>query len=345
MSSDVEQWTGAKQRYDHALALDPNQPAALFGRGEASLMLGEPAEALPFLQRAAQLDPDNAACWRTVGVALCQCGEVEDGLIAFEAGLECDTTDEETYILIAHAKFRLLQFDEVVQFIRAMPMLMRHRPDLIELLLTSLLLLERVGDLPPVVEQAFKLFPNDPDVLALAGAAATRAGRNDQASALLTRAITIDPDNYDAFVGLATNLIMLDRNAAAHALALKAHAISPERFEAPLLLASLALLARDLQAVEDRARIGILGAPLHPTLLYLLSIVLANKGSHDAAAQLIAAAAEIDPRNQAAQFALARIYLRRRDLAGSQDQLRRTIAIDPRTAQGRKAMNLLRQIG
>src|SRR5574340_1037688 len=123
MSGDLEHWTDIKRRHDRALALDPNQPDALFGRGEASLMLGEPGEALPFLQRAAQLDPANPERWRTLGAALCQCGELEDGLIAFEAALECDPADEETYLLIAHAKFRLLRFDDVVRFVKAMPLL------------------------------------------------------------------------------------------------------------------------------------------------------------------------------------------------------------------------------
>jgi tetratricopeptide (TPR) repeat protein len=79
--SDYDLWT-------HALKVTKGNAVAEEGLSAALLMMGRPEEALPGLERAAQLRPMDPIKHVNLGANLVQCGRVEDAIKEYKAAIE-----------------------------------------------------------------------------------------------------------------------------------------------------------------------------------------------------------------------------------------------------------------
>lgn len=70
--------------------LDSGREDALlrYSLGSEWLAAAEPAEAVPHLQRAVELDPDYSAAWKLLGGALADTGDAEAAAAAYRRGIE-----------------------------------------------------------------------------------------------------------------------------------------------------------------------------------------------------------------------------------------------------------------
>jgi tetratricopeptide (TPR) repeat protein len=80
----------AVQRYEEALRLDPNLPAARFNLGGAYLQTNRFAEAADQFEQVLAIDPGNAAAHTGLGSALLLRGQTEAALGHYEAALRLD---------------------------------------------------------------------------------------------------------------------------------------------------------------------------------------------------------------------------------------------------------------
>jgi len=345
---DTQRWDDAATAYAEALRIEPDCAEAAFGLGAMAMRRGAHETGLANLILATELNPESALYWRELGSALALMGQHEASLTAFEASLECDFTDERTFLHIAEAKFRLGRFDDVVAYTNAMPFLQPRYSILLILKASALLALGRLEAAREAALLGVGLFPDNAEMLALAGNIEGLAGGMDAAEQYLRGAIALAPRNYDATVGLAALRAgnegpsppggLLDR-----ALTF-AFGIDPGRVEAPLLMATLAFQAGDKGRMEHWTREGLKVAPWHPGLLFFLGLLIAEDGRPDVAEAVFAAAVAINPKHQASQFALANCLLRRGETERATVCLRNTVNIASTTEQGKAAAKLLQKL-
>jgi tetratricopeptide (TPR) repeat protein len=345
----AQRWGDAEAAYAEALRLEHDCAEAAFGLGAMAMRRGEHETGLANLILATELDPEDAHYWSELGSALALLGQHEASLAAFEASLECDFTEEQTFIHIAEEKFNLRRFDETAAYTGAMPLMQTRYPILLILQASALLALDRLPEAREAALKGVTLFPDNPQLLALAGNIESLAGDPVVAEAYLRRAIAQAPRDYDATVGLAALLAGKEAPASQsdriNQALIYAVSIDPNRFEAPLLLATLAFQAGDKAGMEHWTKEGLKAAPWHPGLLFLLGLLAAEDGKLDVAEAVFAAAVTVNPLHQASQFALANCLLRRGETERAAVHLRSTVRIGGKTEQGKAATALLKQIG
>jgi tetratricopeptide (TPR) repeat protein len=345
----AQRWGDAATAYAEALRLEPDCAEAAFGLGTMAMRLGEHETGLANLILATELDPEDAHYWSELGSALSLLGQHETSLAAFEASLECDFTDEQTFIHIAEEKFNLRRFEDTAAYTGAMPLMQTRYPILLILQASALLALDRLPEARAAALKGVTLFPENAQLLALAGNIESLAGDPVVAEGYLRRAIAQAPRDYDATVGLAALLAGKEAPASQgdriNQALIYAVSIDPNRFEAPLLLATLAFQAGDKAGIEHWTKEGLKAASWHPGLLFFLGLLAAEDGKLDVAEAVFAAAVTVNPLHQASQFALANCLLRRGETERAAEHLRNTVRIGGKTEQGKAAMALLKQIG
>lgn len=294
--------------------------------------------------RAVRLDPRNADAWRRLGISLVGCGRIEDALAAFEASLECDSTAEDTFVLIADTKVRLRRFADALAYVRAMPYLARHRFECRVIGAVCLVALGKLAHARAVVVRALCDFPDNAALLTLLGGMDLTVGDIEAAKGRFEQVLKDTPDSYDASFGLAETLDIGGDRAGACRLFECAFAIDPVRFEAPFSLAAAAFLASDYEALDHWTEIGLRAAPLHPRLLYLRAWVEASAGNRRTAEIMLRAAVARDPNHQATHFAIARLLLWRHKYMASAFHLDATVQLNASNNQGRAAVQMLHRL-
>src|SRR5262245_23686980 len=73
----------AERCFLHAIALDPTEPKAHFGRGRVRLMQGEDEAALPALRTAVKLDGSSILARRYLAVLLTRLGFKDESMALF----------------------------------------------------------------------------------------------------------------------------------------------------------------------------------------------------------------------------------------------------------------------
>jgi tetratricopeptide (TPR) repeat protein len=80
--------------YDKALAVDPNNKAALAHKGWALLDLGNYAEAMPYIDKALAIDPNYKDALNNKGAALSYVGKNAEAIQYFDKVLAIDPNDK-----------------------------------------------------------------------------------------------------------------------------------------------------------------------------------------------------------------------------------------------------------
>jgi adenylate cyclase len=108
---DYERWA---RESDRALALNPNYALALLTRGNVHIYMGEPAKAIPYIERAMRLDPDllSGQYVHFLGTAYFVAGEYGTAATCFKDRITINPTTDLSRAFLASALGHLGRVDE-----------------------------------------------------------------------------------------------------------------------------------------------------------------------------------------------------------------------------------------
>lgn len=229
---------------------DPALPATLaadlalhYGRFLA--MAGERERALPYLEQATSMDPDDKQGWQILGQTLAALGRRDEAKLALERFQEISKREvsaskqeqqeqeerddptlaavRETFALMAEERL-----DEALARIRQERAIARNdlRPVLLEGRLLTLL--GRNPEALEVAEQAVRAAPDNADSLYLRGTVHMAMGNAPAAEADFRQALTLRPEHTATMNDLAVLLIDSGDTAEARALLERALELNPD---------------------------------------------------------------------------------------------------------------------
>jgi predicted O-linked N-acetylglucosamine transferase (SPINDLY family) len=197
---------GDAERAEHdlheVLALDPRQPLALDLLALLALARGAPAEAIGFLERAVEAEP-NAARGSLLGHVLAANERPEDALGALRAALELDPSLVDVRRALAATLARLGRLDEAIEAYRTV---LDAAPDDGATLHELGDALQLGGRLPEAVEayrRALAVAPR-PETLANLGSAYKKAGALEDAEEAYRAALALDPNQPGLLSGMGS---------------------------------------------------------------------------------------------------------------------------------------------
>jgi protein O-mannosyl-transferase len=203
---------------EQAIQLRPDDANAECNLGDDLTRLGRPREAIPHLMKALRLQPDYAEAHNNLGNALMVTNRPAEGMAQYEEALRCrpDYAQAERNLGLALASAGRTA-EALPHFERAV----KFKPDYPEAELNwavALLLTDRFSEAVPHFEKANALDPHSADSRNAYGRALARRGHYDEAIAQFEDALRLNPDYADAHMNLALLLRQLGKlpEAAAH---------------------------------------------------------------------------------------------------------------------------------
>lgn len=97
---------GATRAYKAAVKRQGELVSGLIGLGRVLIQSGHAVDALPFLKRAARIDPQNIAVHNNLGVALSTVGLTKEAIEAFRGALDLDNRPASIHSNMAEAMYR-----------------------------------------------------------------------------------------------------------------------------------------------------------------------------------------------------------------------------------------------
>ena len=209
---------------------DYDQGVALFERGDH-------AAALPFLDRAAKADPQNAQKWKAVGAAHAALKHYADAEESFGRACRLDYKVPDACFFHARTLYALDRYEEALASLEhADPRNWRARLARAE----SLEALGRATPAEQEFKQALSLCHNsDPRPAVAYSEFLIRQARAGESIALLTQTVTTFPANPDAHLWLGRALFDTNELPGALPHLERAVALNPQSAQAHLLLAKL----------------------------------------------------------------------------------------------------------
>lgn len=180
---------------------------------------GEPAQAIPLLQKSLEINPDNASSRVVLGIVLAQEGKVEEAKAHFAKVLELPPTDVQLEDLVeAHHRLAFLlaqeqKLDEAVEHCRQA---LEQAPTLCEAQLVLGLMLMRAGNLDeaqPHLAEAVRLDASNVDANYFCGHVLSRLRRLEEAIPYYEAALEQDSKLASAMVELAAIRMTFDQPA------------------------------------------------------------------------------------------------------------------------------------
>lgn len=333
----------AEAGYRRALAVDAENPDALYLLGTVKLQQRQPAEALPLLERSVRRRGKNPHARAALGTALLESGRPDEAIREFRRALDLEPRHPDALLNLGNALAGLgrhgearKMFDRLVALQPNHPgarnnlalclIAERQYPAAIEHLRHAvaiapnypgafcnlgLALLEtgQVDDAVAALRRSLAAQPNDAMSHAFLGTALERRGEIDAAAEHCHRALALQPGLPEALVGLG--LVERRRERFAEAAALFAEAVARRPgFVAAIdnLGNALTALGRYDEAVATYERALAL-APKHPDVLGNLGHALKSAGRYDDAIARFDAALAIDPGHADARMGRALAHL------------------------------------
>jgi protein O-GlcNAc transferase len=276
-AGDLQQAEGA---YRQVLALQPEQPDALYFLGILCYQTGRLEEAAAHLAKAAQLRPDQAAFQSNLGAVYQALGKLEAAIECYSQAVALQPDHLQALFNLGLCHFQLGQYDQAEEYYRrALALQPQDAQILTELAqiyrqkgwpataidhLEQALALEftseraqelaelcrEAGQLERSVELYRQLLEQDPQRPELhngLGLTLAEQGKWEEAIAAFRRALELDPQRVEAHINLGTALLEQDQPEAAIEAYRAALALQPDR---PRVYFNLATAFRKLQQPE-----------------------------------------------------------------------------------------------
>jgi tetratricopeptide (TPR) repeat protein len=291
------EYRSARQAFERALKLQPNQFDAATALAELNFGLGNGTRGIEVLQMAARLRPQDLRVWLTMGKVLHDLGDFPKSIQAYEKALALNPDDLEALTGLIGCLMDTDQADQA----------------------------------EPWVTRALGKFPSDAKVLGFAARRAFDANRPVEAIRLADRALARDPKNLDALLTRARAHVVQALWKQALPDAERARAAYPndlgslqllQKIQAKLGMTDQAAVtqaervrAQDRLAVMDRLNEEINRHPEDPQVLCNMGQTAWEAGSLLLAYRCFGAALALEPNFERARAGMAALQRTQPDLA------------------------------
>lgn len=239
-----------------ALQQEANHPLVVHGMSDYGRILvaaGRAEEGLPFLQRAAEVQPDHLKTWKALGEALTVAGRRDEARKALETFRMLQTQQSEerhqtelalkdpTGRVLAEARTAAVSGDHE-KALRQLRQEIAISPDDIRphlLYVQILLAAERHAEAVKAAESTRASFPDNPDAAYQLGAMKMVAGDQASAEQSFRQALDLEPNHVAALNDLAVLLATRGEKGEAVALARRLVETKPDDAKAKELLAAI----------------------------------------------------------------------------------------------------------
>jgi tetratricopeptide (TPR) repeat protein len=235
----LRQGKAALPELDEAALLLPDDAEAQGNLGAALCDLGRWAEALPSLRRALAIDPGSVQAAADAGHALFMSGRAEEAMGCYRRVIELDPRSADAHYNVGLCLASLGRREEAVaNYERTLELEPRHAEALDSLGMAWRELGER-RRAEALHRRALEIDPGRPRSHHGIGSVQLERGRVDDAAASFRHALDLEPAHVAAHLGLAAALRQQRRVAEAQSICERALALAPRSAEALWLLGEL----------------------------------------------------------------------------------------------------------
>jgi tetratricopeptide (TPR) repeat protein len=188
----------AEKTYKKILKLDQTNRDALRLLGGLYLQIDQPAQAEKYLEKAAQVYPDDAEIINNLGVALRNQGKISHAIPCYQRAVQIKPDYYQAFNNLGGALFETGQPVLAVTFYKKSLALNPCNPQAHYNLGNALRLLGFTTDAIAAYEEALRLHKAYPDALTNLGLAFAEQGQFEKAQELCKQALAIDPHNMRA---------------------------------------------------------------------------------------------------------------------------------------------------
>ena len=291
----------AGQLFNSVLQDEPQNFAALNGRGFVALQRNLLPQAQADLQASLSINPKQPFAYKMVGIVLGAMGQFESSMQAFAAALALDARDPEVYFNRANFRFQAGHVEEALADLDAA---VKLKASYLEARSNRANLLIQLGDFARAekdLDYLVNKVTNNPDLWVALGLARYKVGKAREALQCNDRALRLVPNHPDALLNSSSVTHDQEHYAEALAWADKAVAATPQRAEAHYAQAQALLglsrfesaelaYSRAIQLNENYAEAfmgrGLVRARLHQLALAVVDYdrAIALKPDYDEAA-------------------------------------------------------------
>jgi len=227
----------AEAAYRRILAERPTNPDALHLLGVVLAQRGQPAQALPLLQRAVTILPNFQQFHLHLGQTLAALKRHEEALAALTRAAQLDPREIETRHAMGAVLFALNRPAPAVEQFRVAAEVAPQNATVVGNYGYAIVQSGRPADAIPVLRRATELGPNAAAVWMQLAEALWRCQRYDEAMPVARRAAMLAPNDTRAFVLLGNTLQTLAMFADAADAYRRAMQLDPNAFDPPSNLA------------------------------------------------------------------------------------------------------------
>jgi tetratricopeptide (TPR) repeat protein len=285
----------AQALYERVLANSPKHPKASYLLGVCHLQQGQPAVALPLLEKAVAAKPDFAEGYGNLGAALNALGQHHEAIAQYERALALKPEFAAAHGNLGNVLTALSRHDEArARYERAAALTPSDAAAHFRLG-GALMALKRPRDAVASYERALALRPGYVEARVNLGNALLALGQPEEAIVHYREALSIDPTFAEVHGNLGVALGALGQHDEALTHFQKAIALKPNYAEAYYSEAN-ALVALDrLQEATERYEQAVALDPDHAAAHYNLGTVFAALRRHDDAIAAYERALRCDP--------------------------------------------------
>jgi tetratricopeptide (TPR) repeat protein len=250
-------------------------------------------------ERAAQLDPTDAAVQGNLGAALTELGRYDDAVASFRASLNLRPTEADTHSNLGTALARMGRLDEAAESFREA---LRLRPQFAEAntnLGAALAKLGRFDEAVAQYRQALELKPKHPETHNNIGSLLLRMSRPADAEGFLRKATQLNPHYAEAHNNLGLALLRQHNDRDAANCFDQAVALRPEYADARRNLGIARARLGEWRAAAGSLRLALERNPKCVVSLVWLARALTELGEFDEAQARYQRALELEPTSDA----------------------------------------------
>jgi tetratricopeptide (TPR) repeat protein len=323
----------AYQTIDSVLAQTPQDVTALAFKARLLVADHRLDDAAALMQTAMSLNPRSAQVQYMLGQVREARGELEDARKAYNEALDIEPFGVDSVMALASLHRRRGELDTAISFAERG---VRNQPDSIATRLTLIRsLLARSEDYPRAEKEAKALlerYPAQASAHAIWGTINVLARNPGAARQSYEKALSLDPDNMDAYTGL----MALDRGTPRLAALTRRldERIARGNTDSNLLLlaAKTAILAADFKHAEDLLRRAISGDEGQLDAYVLLGeLYILQRRVPDAIQEFLKMAA-LDSKSVPTATMLGLLYQRQNNPAESRKWYEKAVQVNPRVA-------------
>lgn len=330
----------AEALYRQVLAVNPGHADSLHLLGVIARQIGQPAQAIDYIDKAIRIQPKAAAYHTSRGNVLKDLGRPKDAEVSYRQALRLQREFPEALANLGGLLVELGRFEEAEAVCRKA---VRVRPDYAARTNLGLALagLGRFEDAAACHREAIHLRPDAADAHNNLGRALDQLDRRVDAEASFREALRLRPDLADAHNNLGGVYRKMHRLASAAACFEIAVRLRPEFAEAHINLAdTLHLLGRSADA-EAHGRDAVRLSPSSADAHNCLGLALSGLGRHAEAEACYREALRLRPEFAGAHSNLGNALKELGRMADAEASFRAAMQIDPHHPEAPKGLAIV----